>query len=168
MKEKLNLYYDMDNVLFLFSEKGEELKAIKSMWRTGYFENLKPFDNSVEVLTDLWNSREQLNIDIFILSTCIKSKTCKEEKTKALKKYLPFIPPQNVILIQTGDRKADFCKTLIEQSILIDDYKENLNYWTSKGGIVIKKRFSHKANYKYIIRNHSDIYEILNDIRLGV
>lgn len=168
MNKKLNLYYDMDNVLFLFSNKGEELKAIKSMWKSGYFENLQPFDSSIEVLTDLWNSREQLNIDIFILSTCIKSKTCKEEKIKALKKYLPFIPQSNIVLIQTGDKKADFCKTPMAQSILIDDYKENLNYWVAMGGIAIKKRFSHKANYKYIIRNHSDIYEILNDIRLGV
>ena len=161
--EKLYIYYDMDNTLCRFSEnKLQEKEALKKMYNEGYFRDLRPIDNCVETLDKL--SRDE-NIELFILSTCIKSPYVKTEKTEWLKNHVPFIKNSNIIFCEEGTDKITYIKTPLEYSILVDDFKNNLIVWEKEGGIAIKKRDSDKKGYRFIVRNHLEIFDIIKQIR---
>ena len=53
-----------------------------------------------------------------------------------LKKYAPFIRPENIIIMRVGQNKADFMKT--EKGILFDDFGKNCKEWQDNGNFAIK------------------------------
>jgi len=161
MIKKFNLYYDMDNTLALFSESRQHEKLVlEQMYEEGFFASLPPIDDCKSALKFI-NDAIGDSVEIFILSACIDSPFCKEEKRTWLDEHLPFIKKENIIFTKVGENKTDYIRTLPSESILVDDYHKNLVQWEEWGGIAIKKRSSQKEGYKYIVRNHWSILPIL-------
>lgn len=157
----VKIYYDMDNTLALFSVKGEENQALEQMYEKGYFAKLPILDNAMETLASLmWDG-----YDVYILSACINSPHCKNDKMKWLEKYFNFIPKENIILCEVGENKAEIIGN-VENCILVDDYHKNLLEWKRAGGIAVKKRSSDKAGYEYMVKDHMDIFDILEEMGL--
>lgn len=163
-KEKLYLYYDLDNTGVRFCKNKEDEKVVvkEKMHLEGYYRNLPVIDNFVEALKKLYDDNEH---EVFILSSCIDTPYCKKEKLEFLAENLPFIKKENLILINTGENKVSFIKTPLNRSLLIDDFRLNLQQWEEEGGIAVKKRDSDKDGYKYIVRDHFDIFDIIKDIQ---
>lgn len=153
----------MDNVLYLFSTHGNESNALKSMWKRGYFENLPLIDS--EVVAAMRELNNQYNV--FILSKAINTSYCKQEKVNALKRDFPFLDGNQFIIINTNDSKLEHAKAVADmgESVLIDDYRGNLQEWKAAGGRIIKKRFSNKGGYEKILRNWSNVFEVLEVLR---
>lgn len=155
----ITIWYDMDNTLALFSTKGKESEALEKMHEQGYFENLEVLDGAKSVLWVL----NQNGFDVRILSALIDSPFVEQEKYNWLKKHFPFIPDEKIKFVPVGTNKAKAIGDVTNQ-ILVDDYKKNLIEWEKAGGIGVKKRYSDKEGYKYIIRHHREIFPILSDM----
>jgi 5'(3')-deoxyribonucleotidase len=149
-RKKLTLYFDMDGVLADFDKALQS--DISRMYKKGFFENLEVIGTPNKVIELLQN----LGYNVYILSTGIRNKYCEIEKRNWLKKHCPSIKEENIIICKTGDKKTDFIKTNIDNSVLIDDYKENLINWQSLGGIAIKFGNKYKPHRSYL--------QIVNDI----
>lgn len=154
----IKIWYDMDDTLALFSHKGKSDQAMENCYEAGYYKNLPILDNSNLVLKVLNN----LGYEIGIISACVASKYCKKEKMEWLEKYFPYIPKDRIHLVEIGTNKADIVNP--KNAILVDDYKSNLENWQNAGGIAIKKRSSQKEGKFPVIRNHWDIFKILEEI----
>lgn len=163
-EERLHLYYDLDNTGVQFCKDKEDEKIIikDKMHLEGYYRNLPTIDMFVEALKKLHD--EGIH-ELYILSSCIDTPYCRKEKLEFIEEHLPFIKKENIILIDSGENKISFIKTPLNRSLLIDDFKLNLQKWESEGGIAIKKRGSDKEGYKYMVRNHFDIFSIIEDIQ---
>jgi hypothetical protein len=158
MKNIKNVFVDMDNVLYLFSIKNKEQHAVNSMWQKGYFENLPLIDEGVQEGIRYLNAK----YNIYILSKCINEQN-KIEKLKALQRDFDFLLPHQKILIMSYESKTEHIRAIadIENSVLIDDFKGNLNEFKLNGGKIIKKRYSNKQGYEYILKNWKDIKNLL-------
>lgn len=156
---KHTIYYDLDNTLAIFSIKGKESDSLEQMFNKGFFRNLPIMENVMETLSALMFDGH----DVHLLSACINSPYCKSDKLEWIENYLPFIPKENIHLISVGTNKAEHIGN-IKNSILIDDFHKNLKEWEQAGGIAIKKRYSNKKGYKHIIKNHLEIFDILERI----
>lgn len=82
-------------------------------YEKGFFRNLKPIENSIEVMREL-----DKNYDIYIASAAMQFPNSLEEKHYWLEEYFPFIPWQQRILCGN--------KHILKGDILIDDRKYNL------------------------------------------
>ncbi len=160
---KVNLIFDMDGTLADFNNGG----GIDNMWKKGFFRNLKPYDNGIKTVKSL----QDHGFDIFILSTCIRGKYCKQEKMEWIAEHLPFIPKENILLINTGEVKVDewekFAgRDVAEYDLLFDDYKENLLAWQEKGGTSVKcgQVFKPARTYRYQLIRFDGIAKILDGI----
>jgi len=130
---KPKIYLDLDNTLADFSLSTPEEVALLKMHHEGYFRNLKPVKGArtfVEML-------QRIGFPVYILTKCIPTEHCKEEKRIWVKQHLPTIPEHNVFVLEVGD-----CKTIVAESvagdILVDDFSENCRSWERAGGIAIK------------------------------
>lgn len=151
-KECYKIYYDLDNTLALFSEKGKEKESLKAMYKKGFFANLEPIE---EDLNDLIKDLQANHFEIHILSNCINTPYCKTEKLEWVKKHLPAIKENNIHLLPQGSIKANHVD--VKDSFLVDDYKKNLLEWQNKGGYAIKKssRIRTKGKYRSIYSHYS-------------
>ena len=154
---KRKIFYDMDNTIAIFSIKGREGEALERMFEKGFFANLPIMQDVQETLAGLMYEGHE----VFLLSACINSPYCKVDKMKWIEKYLPFIPEENIYLVPVGTNKAEAIGN-VENAYLVDDYSKNLIEWEQAGGIPVKKRFSNKSKWKNIVKNHMDIFEIIN------
>lgn len=155
----MKIFYDMDNTIALFSHKANPDMALERMFEEGYFRNLPIMPNAMETLAGLqWEGHE-----VFILSACINTPYCKQEKQQWIENYLPFIPKSNIILCEVGQNKAEIIGN-VENCILVDDYKKNLIEWKKAGGIPVKKRSSNKGRWEHIVNNHFDIFPIVKKL----
>ena len=152
------MVFDLDNTLADFSGAG----GIEKMYERGFFAGLKPYPNAIETL-ELLNETAEL----FILSACIDSGFCRDEKLEWIERYLPFIKKENIILIDIGLSKAiAFTRTtkklIDEDCILFDDYGRNLEQWHDMGGTAIKcgKMFKRERPFKQLIK-FENIHEVL-------
>lgn len=157
MNKQLELYFDMDEVLYNLNEyivikynkdfNDNMLPSDnKSYWWTdcrkapkSYFENLllqkgvfyngDPIKDAIETVTKLYN--EGFKIKIITLPQ-YNSDYCVKEKIMWIQKYLPFIDVEKD-LIFTGD------KSLIakENRVLVDDNISHLQPWQNENGISI-------------------------------
>ena len=155
----MKIFYDIDNTLAIFSTKNQEGESLERMFEKGFFLNLKPMEQIQEVLAGLMYGGHE----VYLLSACIDSPYCKPEKKKWIKKYLPFIPEENIFLVPVGTNKAEAIGN-VTGTILVDDYKKNLQQWQQAGGIPVKKRISQKEGWEYIIRDHNEIFSIIKKL----
>ncbi|MGB5554700.1 MAG: 5'(3')-deoxyribonucleotidase [Flavobacteriaceae bacterium] len=94
--------------------------SIKNHARSrGFFRDLRPIENSIEVLREL-NQKYEL----YIASAAMQFPNSLEEKSEWLDEHLPFIPWQKRILC--GD------KHILKGDILIDDRSYNLETFNGR------------------------------------
>lgn len=155
----ITIYYDIDNTLALFSIHGKEEEALKNMHLKGFYESLPLLDDGVKVIPVL----QSIGFKVKIISACIDSTYCKPEKMIWIKRNLPTMKEEDIILCMTGEDKTQFVED-INRSILIDDYGHNLLKWARKGGYAIKKSYSMKRRNIDVINNHVEIFSILHEL----
>lgn len=126
------IFVDMDGTL----AKWHNVESEEVLLEKGYYENLEPNENLVNVIKELIKKGE----DIYILSSFLSnSNFALGEKKKWLAKYLPEIPFEKQIFVKYGDSKTSYIPGGINKNdCLIDDYTKNLLPWKEAGGIGIK------------------------------
>lgn len=131
---KKKYFFDMDGTLADFYADPDYLER---MYDRGYYANLSPHQRMIDYLKnkmEVYGKKQ-----VFILSACVDTEYCADEKLQWLKTYIPEMLPENIILMQAGQNKANFVPGGIDRHcILIDDYSVNLNEWIAAGGTAIK------------------------------
>jgi 5'(3')-deoxyribonucleotidase len=128
MKKTINLFCDMDGTLAKFYYKKN---CLEKMYEQGYFANL-PLYAIAKHIDDF--AKKDTCVNVYILSACINSPYCEQEKTEWLLKNMPNINPKNFIFTKAGESKVvKVSKTIPnfqeDVNILLDDYTINLNDW---------------------------------------
>ena len=119
----VNYYFDMDGVLTNFhKEKYSYANASSREW----IFNLEPFIDNVNIVRSLIRGGD----NVYILSKCA-TEQAKEGKFDWLKKYLPEIPKENIIIIVGNGKKVDYIQT--SDGVLIDDDIKNVRPWRKNG-----------------------------------
>lgn len=186
MAEQLEIYYDMDEVLYDLSKYvvnkynkcfhdsmnpknnksyfwGDCKKAPKK-----YFENLllrsgtfycgSPVRDSIETVVKL--HKEGFKIKIVTLPQYY-SYTCIKEKVMWIENYLPFLNIERDLIF--GGDKSLLAKT---KRILLDDNMDNLKKWKNESGIAIA--FSQPWNDKWNglrVNNHKEFYTLIHQLK---
>jgi 5'(3')-deoxyribonucleotidase len=128
MQKTINLFVDMDGTIAKFYYKKN---CLEKMYEQGYFAKL-PFYSMATKLNDF--AEKDTCVNIYILSACVDSPYCEEEKTEWLLKNMPNINPKNFIFTKVGESKLVKVGKTIENygqciNILLDDYTESLKDW---------------------------------------
>ena len=118
------IYCDMDGVVADFNNEPNAVERFRV--EKGFFFKLKPIEINVKAVKELARYNE-----VYIL-TASPNPRADKDKIKWLKKYMPFIAKENIIICRNGERKVDFMKS--DYGILLDDYSVNLQEWTFKRG----------------------------------
>lgn len=130
MKKKHYYYIDMDGVLANFDGQPNAVERFRD--EKGFFEILEPIKENVEAVARMIENHESVRI----LSKS-PNHNADKDKIKWLKKYLPQIKQQNIILIRNHQNKQDYMAT--KQGILFDDYGQNCREWEKvKGNVAVK------------------------------
>ena len=159
---KITVFLDMDNTLFRFSYgKSNDVDVLERIFDEGFYRNLDPMKN-----IDIYEALQLLGIKVYILSACVKTPHCKDEKKAALKEHMPFITTKQMIFCMVGENKAEYAmkKTQLkslEYAFLIDDWKGNLTAWREAGGIPIKKAMSYKNRPYPTLLDHRDAVDMI-------
>lgn len=138
-----DLYIDFDGVIVNTIDITYQIakeKGIKNDYKSylEFYKNLnwKDILNKCIPINDSFNKIKKIiqtnKFNISIL-THITSLEEGKEKVKFIRKYIKDI---NIILVPKQISKTDIVKT--KNSILIDDYPNNLKEWEEKGGYGIK------------------------------
>lgn len=138
------IFFDMDGTIAKFYH---DKQCLEKMYERDYFFALKPY-KLAEYVNELASKRK----DIYILSACIDSPYCEQEKRDWLRIYIPNLPESHYIFTKTGEDKA----TIIEEKlgkptstrILIDDYSKNIFDWESKGRKYVAIKYLNGMNNK--------------------
>ena len=128
MQKTINLFVDMDGTIAKFYYKKN---CLEKMYEQGYFAKL-PFYSMAMRLNDF--AEKDTCVNIYILSACIDSPYCEEEKVAWLLENMPNINPKNFIFTKVGESKVVKVSKVIPNfqkdiNILLDDYTANLNDW---------------------------------------
>ena len=160
---QINLFFDMDNTLFIFSKDGRDDLSLIAQQFKGFFENLEPYPEGPRVLKKLI----EMGFNVYILSSCMTNEYCRPEKRESLRKHFPFLKDEQIIFVNNGENKAQKIKEMgidISKSILVDDYCVNLQAWMDEGGLAIKKTYSGKERLIPQVKNLNEIFGILEDV----
>ncbi len=125
-------YFDMDGVISNFhKEPYKYVNAINREW----IANLEPFMYNVDLIRNLIKQGKS----VYILSKAA-SENAKLGKIDWLKKYIPELKSNRIIVIVGSGKKCDYMRT--KTGILIDDDKTNINQWVKAGhkGILLKEK----------------------------
>lgn len=118
----MTYYFDMDGVLANFHKEPYSFeKAIDRNW----IANLEPFMENVKVVRNLIAKGEK----VYILSKAARE-TAKLGKFDWLKRYIPEMTIENVIIIVGNGKKVDYIR---EDGILVDDDIKNIRPWIKAG-----------------------------------
>ena len=169
---KLKLYLDFDGVILdtahITDKKIKELNLTEIEEIEKYHRNIdwyklmketNQINNSIENIKKLIDSNMY---DIEIL-THVNSEVERKLKEEYINKYFPKL---KIISVSKEIEKCD--AVIPENSILVDDYIENLHKWQDKGGIPIK--FSDKGkSCKYkSISNLSKLIDLYDELLQAV
>lgn len=175
-KEKLLVFYDMDNTLLEMSKhlvnsysgriksygsinNISEQEIIDKLHEKGLFASFKPIYGSQLAVKKL----VKIGYNVGIISQPMINDYCIKEKNYTLKKYFPFIDIKNVTYT--------FNKYLLAAPgrILIDDHIEHLEKWEKMGGIAVCFIRGYNRNWKGMsIKKHSDIFNLLKEMEINV
>ena len=145
MQKTINLFVDMDGTIAKFYYKKN---CLEKMYEQGYFENLPLY----AIAKHINNFAEKDTcVNIYILSACIDSPYCEQEKTQWLLKNMPNISPTNFIFTKADDNKALKAKGKVENfgeciNILLDDYTLNLELWQAHSPLCMGIKFINGMN----------------------
>ncbi len=123
----MNIYVDMDGVLAKWNTEA----TLKDTQQKGYFAAREPEQKMVAFV----NTLRKLGVNVCILSAVYTNGYAAQEKNEWLDRV--FDEKLDRIFVPYGDNKADYIAAGSE-SILIDDYSENLRQWESAGSNGIK------------------------------
>lgn len=137
MKKTINLFVDMDGTVAKFYYKKNYLEK---MYEQGYFENL-PVYSIAKDIDEL--AKQDTCVQVYILSACIDSPYCEQEKMAWLFKNMPNIPKERFIFTKVGENKKDKASKQVATwqncvNILLDDYTLNLEQWQGQDCMGIK------------------------------
>lgn len=123
-------YCDMDGVLADFNNEPNALERFKT--EKGFFANLKPIMINVEAIANMIYNGYKVRI----LSTS-PNEQADSDKKEWLKKYLPMIKDEHIIMARPSREKIEYIKKqLRHNAILFDDYGKNIREWEENGGLV--------------------------------
>ena len=145
MKKTINLFVDMDGTIAKFYYKKDYLER---MYEQGYFENL-PLYAIAKQINEF--ADKDTCVNVYILSACINSPYCEQEKVAWLLKNMPNINPKNFIFTKVGENKVLKAKTIVENfdeciNILLDDYTLNLEQWQEQSLLCMGVKFINGMN----------------------
>ncbi len=123
--DKQRIFFDLDGVLAIWQDVPQE-----RLTRKGYFSSIPIQENIVAAFRLL----EQLpDIELYILSCVFQDSHSESDKKAWVAEHLN-LPDERQIYCPCGSRKEHALEKIggIRPSdVLIDDYTENLRYWTS-------------------------------------
>jgi 5'(3')-deoxyribonucleotidase len=145
MQKTINLFVDMDGTIAKFYYKKN---CLEKMYEQGYFAKL-PFYSMATKLNDF--AEKDTCVNIYILSACIDSEYCEQEKVEWLLKYMPNISPTNFIFTKVGESKVLKAKDKVDNfgecvNILLDDYTLNLTLWQAYSPLCMGIKFINGMN----------------------
>ena len=155
----VTIYFDMDNVLCLFSVFGNENTALRKMYHKGFYKELVCFPEAPAVIENL----QRMGFKIKILSACIDTPYCRKEKELWIHYHLPTINDEDIILVNVGENKSNYIEN-IESSILVEDFYQNIQNFYAVGGVGIKKTYSGKARPIPQVESLVDIFSTLYEL----
>lgn len=130
----IKIFIDLDGTLARFNIRNA-LKRFEN--EIGFFERLTPYKNIGEI------DKMAIKRNVYIISASPNIR-CDLEKMFWIRKYIPNIPIENIVICRVGDNKAEVIKQKLGVNInaetyLLDDYTKNLVDWESAGGVGIKR-----------------------------
>lgn len=111
---------------------------------------LKRFDNEVGFFARLgaYKGIEKINelatrADVYIISASPNFQA-DWDKLVWIKKYLPNVKNQNIVICRVGENKAKVIENKLgfkvdKNCYLLDDYTKNLTEWETVGGVGVKR-----------------------------
>lgn len=159
--EPVTVLFDADNTLYRFSTYGMIAEAKRDMYTKGYFKNLNIFTEAPHVIENL----QKMGIRCGIITSIIDSPFCEYEKRQSFEYYFPMIAEEDIYIIQPGVKKTDIIED-VTNTILIDDYYQNLNDWYAAGGVAIKKSYTGKIRPVPVITSLIDLFSVLHELNV--
>jgi 5'(3')-deoxyribonucleotidase len=164
---KVNLFLDMDGTLAKFYANPNYMEK---MFEPNYFATLKPYaivDTIKEII------KEMPIVKVMVLSACVDTEYCEEEKQIWLDHYLPEIPQENRAFCKVGEDKTELARLLVGKddiNILLDDYSVNLEQWQAQGWVAIKYvngiNDKQGKDYKLKVKSGKQLKELITKIIL--
>lgn len=122
--------------------------------KPGFFINLKPFDNAINILFRLHYEKH----DILIVTNPPNGVTAAE-KYAWCKEYLSFIPQENIIMCARKD--------LIDGDLILDDCPKYLEEF--KGiSVCMDKLYNQNARCDYRVSNWIEFYNLVKSLEQGL
>ena len=123
----MTIYIDMDGVL----AKWNSSASIEDTHKRGYFAEREPETK----LVSLVNKLRTLGKHVCVLSAVYQNGYAAKEKSDWLDKV--FDKALDRIFVPYGHNKSDYIASN-NDSVLIDDYSENLRQWEQSGSVAVK------------------------------
>jgi 5'(3')-deoxyribonucleotidase len=116
---------------------------------------------------EIYQLLQWLGFNVYILSSCPNTPYSRVEKRAWLRKYMPYIDDKHIIFCDIGSNKAEIARKYaggdLSKSVLVDDYKVNLQEWRLAGGIAMKKAREIKPRDYLHVNDSSGILNALID-----
>ena len=128
------IFLDLDGTLANFNVK-DALERFET--EIDFFKNLSPYRNIGEI------DKMAIKGNVYIISASPNIR-CDIDKMLWVRKYIPNLPIENIIICRIGENKAEIIKKRLgvdinKDTYLLDDYTKNLEEWENAGGVGIKR-----------------------------
>ena len=128
------IFLDLDGTLAKFNVKNA-LKRFDN--EKGFFAKLGAYKN-IEKINEMAKAR-----NVYIISAS-PNEQADDDKMIWIKKYLPNVKIENIVLCRLGENKAKIIENkynikIDKNCMLLDDYTKNLIEWETVGGVGIKR-----------------------------
>ena len=130
----IKIFLDMDGTIARFNVRNALQRFATEL---DFFKNLLPYKNIGKI------DKLALKRNIYII-TASPNIRCDIDKMLWLRKYLPNLPLENIVICRIGDNKAEIIKQKLgfdinAETYLLDDYTKNLVEWETAGGVGVKR-----------------------------
>lgn len=128
------IFLDLDGTLAKFNVRNA-LKRFDN--EKGFFAKLGAYKN-IEKINEMAK-----NGNVYIISAS-PNEQADNDKMVWIKKYLPNVKVENIVLCRLGENKAKIIENkynikIDKNCMLLDDYTKNLTEWETVGGVGIKR-----------------------------